>query len=87
MELKCSLTETESITDNHEQTLQSHYRSHVYRHGVQVNHSTTPERDATERAQKQHNPGAGRDTATTKAMATDMGCKIWRPVVTILIGM
>ena len=52
MELKCSLTETEAITDNHEQTLQSHYRSHVYRHGVQVNHSTTPERDATQRAQK-----------------------------------
>ena len=35
MELKCSLTETESIADSHEQVLQSHCRSQVYRHGVQ----------------------------------------------------
>ena len=40
MELKCSLTETESIADSHEQVLQSHCRSQVYRHGVQANHST-----------------------------------------------
>ena len=39
MELKCSLTKSGSIIDNHEQTLQRRYGSHAYKRGTQANRS------------------------------------------------
>ena len=73
MELKCSLTESGSIRDNHEQMLQRRYGSHAYKRGTQANRS--PARSSR---------GAALVALVGESHAYKRGRRVWRVAATML---